>query len=40
MAILTELSGRSYDWLIGEIVRSACTRQNIAMPSQMADCAA
>lgn len=32
IALLTDLSGRSYDWLMGEIMRSACSRQNVAMP--------
>lgn len=32
IAILTDLSGRSYDWLIGEIMRSACARERVAMP--------
>lgn len=32
IAILTELSGRNYDWLMGEIMRSACARQGLAMP--------
>ena len=34
IAILTDLSGRDYDWLIGEIMRSACARQSVAMPRQ------
>jgi D-alanine-D-alanine ligase len=32
IAMLTDLSGRNYDWLMGEIMRSACARQNVAMP--------
>ncbi|MCK5749362.1 MAG: ATP-grasp domain-containing protein [Oricola sp.] len=32
IAILTDLSGRNYDWLMGEIMRSACARQGVAMP--------
>jgi D-alanine-D-alanine ligase len=31
IAILTQLSGRDYDWLIHEIMRSACSRQGVAM---------
>ncbi|MEZ5891875.1 MAG: hypothetical protein R3C58_01815 [Parvularculaceae bacterium] len=32
IAMLTDMSGRDYDWLIGEIMRSACARQGLAMP--------
>lgn len=32
IAMLTDLSGRNYDWLMGEIMRSACARQGVAMP--------
>ncbi len=32
LPILTTKAGKSYDWLIGEIMRSACAREGVAMP--------
>ncbi len=34
LAILTELAGRSYDWLIGAIVDGACARHGLHAPSR------
>ena len=32
LPILTTKAGKSYDWLIGEIMRSACARQGVSIP--------
>ncbi len=36
LPILTGKAGRSYQWLIGEIIRSACARYNIKAPQKLA----